>query len=133
MSRSLRPRRGMERFRATRRLGFERLESRRMMAAFDVLVFSKTAGFRHDSIDEGVAAIEALGAAHDFTVTHTENAAQFFEANLAQFEAVVFLNTTGDVLNSAQQTAFENYMRAGGGFAGVHSAADTEYGWAWYG
>ena len=104
-----------------------------MMAAFDVLVFSKTAGFRHDSIDEGVAAIQALGAANDFSVTHTEDAAQFTDANLAQYEAVVFLNTTGDVLNDTQQTAFENYIHAGGGYAGVHSAADTEYGWSWYG
>jgi glucose/arabinose dehydrogenase len=103
------------------------------MAAFDVLVFSKTVEFRHDSIDEGVAAIRALGAANDFSVFHTETAADFSEANLDQYEAVVFLNTTGDVLNSAQQTAFQNYIRAGGGFAGVHSAADTEKLWAWYG
>jgi glucose/arabinose dehydrogenase/type 1 glutamine amidotransferase len=104
-----------------------------MLAAFDVLVFSKTAGFRHDSIDEGVAAIQALGAANDFTVTHTEDAADFTQANLAQYEAVVFLSTTGDVLNTAQQAAFEAYIQAGGGYAGVHSAADTEYSWAWYG
>ena len=104
-----------------------------MLAAFDVLVFSKTAGFRHDSIDEGLAAIQALGAANDFTVTHTENAALFTQANLAQYEAVIFLNTTGDVLNAAQQTAFQAYIQAGGGFAGTHSSADTEHGWAWYG
>ncbi|HJS06592.1 MAG TPA: ThuA domain-containing protein, partial [Pirellulales bacterium] len=117
----------------SRRLRFETLEPRQMLAAFDVLVFSKTAGFRHDSIDEGVAAIQALGAAHDFSVVHTENAALFTAASLATYEAVVFLNTTGDVLNAAQQAAFENYIRAGGGYAGVHSAADTEHGWAWYG
>jgi glucose/arabinose dehydrogenase/type 1 glutamine amidotransferase len=119
--------------RDSRRLRFELLEARQMLAAFDVLVFSKTAGFRHDSIDEGLAAIQALGAANDFTVTHTEDAALFTQANLAQYEAVVFLNTTGDVLNAAQQAEFEAYIRAGGGYAGVHSAADTEYGWAWYG
>jgi glucose/arabinose dehydrogenase len=116
-----------------RRLSFEMLEPRRMLAAFDVLVFSRTTGFRHDSIDEGRAAIQALGAANDFSVMHTESAADFNAANLAQFEAVVFLNTTGDILNATQQTAFENYIRAGGGYVGVHSAADTEYGWAWYG
>ena len=119
--------------RDARRLGFEVLEARQMLAAFDVLVFSKTAGFRHDSIDEGMAAIQALGAANDFTVTHTEDAALFTQANLAQYEAVIFLNTTGDVLNAAQQTAFQAYIQAGGGFAGTHSAADTEHGWAWYG
>ncbi len=104
-----------------------------MLAAFDVLVFSKTAEFQHDSIDEGVAAIEALGAAHNFSVTYTEDAAQFTEANLAQYEAVVFLLTTGDVLDDTQQVAFEHYIEAGGGYVGVHSAADTEHSWAWYG
>jgi glucose/arabinose dehydrogenase len=104
-----------------------------MLAAFDVLVFTKAAGFVHDSIDEGVAAIQALGAANDFTVTATDDATQFNDANLAQYEAVVFLLTTGDVLDATQQTAFENYIRAGGGFAGVHSAADTEASWTWYG
>src|SRR5262245_33992503 len=115
-----------------RRLGFGQLEPRQMLAAFDVLVFSKTAGFRHDSIDEGLAAIQALGTANDFSVTYTEEATQFTDVNLAQYEAVVFLNTTGDVFNAAQETAFQNYIRAGGGYAGVHSAADTEHAWTWY-
>ncbi len=57
----------------------------------------------------------------------------FTTANLAQYEAVVFLNTTGDVLNATQQTAFESYIRAGGGYVGVHAAADTEYDWPFYG
>jgi plastocyanin/type 1 glutamine amidotransferase len=99
----------------------------------NVLVFSKTAGFRHDSIDEGIAAIQALGAANDFQVTATEDSSQFNSANLAQFDAVVFLSTTGDVLNDTEQGAFEDYMRAGGGFVGIHAAADTEYTWGWYG
>ncbi|MDI6098787.1 ThuA domain-containing protein [Actinoplanes sp. NEAU-A12] len=102
-------------------------------AAYDVLVFSKTAGFRHDSIGTGIQTIKDLAAAGDFTVTATEDAAAFTTANLAQYEAVVFLNTTGDVLNGAQQTAFESYIRAGGGYAGVHAAADTEYDWPFYG
>ncbi|MFI7023767.1 lectin [Micromonospora sp. NPDC049900] len=100
---------------------------------YDVLVFSKTAGFRHDSIAVGTQAIRDLGAANSFTVTATEDAAAFTTGNLAQYEAVVFLNTTGDVLNATQQTAFESYINAGGGFVGVHAAADTEYGWSYYG
>src|SRR4051812_32998154 len=92
-----------------------------------VLVFSKTAAFRHDSIPAGIAAIQSLGAANGFAVTATEDAAQFTEANLAQFDVVVFLSTTGDVLNDAQQTAFENYIKAGGGDAGDHAAPATEY------
>ncbi len=102
-------------------------------APFDVLVFSKTAGFRHDSIATGIQAVRDLGAANTFTVTATEDAQAFTTANLAQYEAVVFLNTTGDVLDESQQAAFESYIHGGGGFVGVHAAADTEYGWPFYG
>ncbi|HCT76324.1 MAG TPA: hypothetical protein DGG94_15470, partial [Micromonosporaceae bacterium] len=98
-----------------------------------VLVFSKTAGFRHSSIPNGIAAIQQLGAANGFSVTATEDANQFTTSNLAQYQAVVWLSTTGDVLNATQQTAFQSYIGAGGGFVGVHAAADTEYDWAWYG
>jgi type 1 glutamine amidotransferase len=100
---------------------------------YDVLVFSRTAGFRHDSIPIGIQTIRNLGAANSFTVTATEDPGQFTAANLAQFEAVVWLNTTGDVLDAAQQTAFENYVRGGGGYVGIHAAADTEYDWPFYG
>ncbi|MFV0132111.1 ThuA domain-containing protein [Streptomyces sp. HMX87] len=100
--------------------------------AYEVLVFSKTAGFRHSSIDDGIAALRALGTANNFTVTATEDAAAFTGGNLAQYEAVVFLSTTGDVLNGAQQTAFEQYIQAGGGYVGIHAAADTEYDWPFY-
>ncbi|WP_083958039.1 ThuA domain-containing protein [Herbidospora mongoliensis] len=101
--------------------------------AYQVLVFSKTAGFRHDSIPQGIAAIQSLGSANNFTVTATEDANAFTAGNLANFKAVVFLSTTGDVLNGTQQTAFENYINGGGGYVGVHAAADTEYDWAYYG
>jgi type 1 glutamine amidotransferase len=98
-----------------------------------VLVFSKTAGFRHSSIPNGIAAIQQLGAQNGFSVTATEDAAQFTTANLAQYQAVVWLSTTGDVLNDSQQAAFQSYIGAGGGYVGVHAAADTEYDWPWYG
>ncbi|MBL1065237.1 ThuA domain-containing protein [Streptomyces sp. 7-21] len=100
---------------------------------FDVLVFSKTAGFRHDSIEEGVAALTQLGEENGFTVTATENSAAFNRHNLARYEAVVFLSTTGDVLNPGQQRAFEHYIAHGGGYVGIHAASDTEYDWPWYG
>jgi type 1 glutamine amidotransferase len=100
---------------------------------FTVLVFSKTTGFRHDSIPQGIAAIEALGAEHGFAVDSTEDATRFGDAVLARYKAVVFLNTTGDVLNTDEKAAFERYIRSGGGFVGIHSASDTEYGWPWYG
>ncbi|OEU99660.1 MULTISPECIES: ThuA domain-containing protein [Streptomyces] len=102
-------------------------------AAGSVLVFSKTAGYRHDSIPDGIAAVRELGAEHGFTVDATENAAAFTPRKLARYDAVVFLSTTGDVLNPRQQAAFEEYIGDGGGYVGVHAAADTEYDWEWYG
>ncbi|WP_203989827.1 ThuA domain-containing protein [Sphaerisporangium rufum] len=101
--------------------------------AFAALVFSKTAGFRHTSIPAGVAAIKKLGQDNNFTVDATEDAGAFTEANLAKYDVVVFLSTTGDVLDAAQQAAFEKYIKDGGGYAGVHAASDTEYDWPWYG
>jgi type 1 glutamine amidotransferase len=100
---------------------------------YDVLVFSRTAGFRHDSIAAGTQAVRELGAANGFSVTATEDPAAFTAPGLAGYEAVVFLNTTGDVLDANQQAAFEGYLRGGGGYVGVHSAADTEYDWPFYG
>ena len=98
-----------------------------------ILVFSKTAGFHHASIKVGVPAIQKLGLENKFEVDTTTNAAKFTTKNLKQYAAVVFLNTTGDVLNDEQQAAFEQYIKAGGGYVGVHAATDTEYQWPWYG
>ncbi len=98
-----------------------------------VLVFSKTAGFRHSSIGVGLAAIRKLGQENGFSVDATEDAGAFTSKNLARYRAVVFLNTTGDVLDAAQQDDFERYVQAGGGYVGIHSATDTEYDWPWYG
>lgn len=100
---------------------------------FDVLVFSKTAGFRHDSIEVGSKAIQELGQTGGFNVTLTEDSSAFTSDNLKKYATVVFLNTTGDVLNADQEKAFEAYIRAGGGYVGVHAASDTEYDWPFYG
>lgn len=98
-----------------------------------ILVFSKTAGFYHESIPDGIAAIQKLGVENGFEVDTTKDAALFTEENLAQYAAVLFLSTTGNVLNSEQEVAFERYIQSGGGFVGVHAATDTEYKWSWYG
>ncbi|MFD7123064.1 MULTISPECIES: ThuA domain-containing protein [Streptomyces] len=98
-----------------------------------VLVFSKTAGFRHDSIPTGIEALKEIGKDTNITVDSTESAAQFTTSNLARYDAVAFLSTTGDVLNAEQQKAFENYVATGGGYVGIHAAADTEYDWEFYG
>ncbi len=101
---------------------------------FRLLVFSKTTGFRHDSIPAGIAAIKKLGADNHFGVDASEDsAAVFTDAFLAHYDAVVFLSTTGDPLNDTQQAAFERYIKGGGGYVGIHAAADTEYTWTWYG
>jgi len=100
---------------------------------FKVLVFSKTEGFRHSSIPAGIAAIEQLGTENGFIVEATEDASAFTFENLQQYEAIIFLSTTGDVLNRNEQDAFERYIRNGGGFVGIHAASDTEYNWPWYG
>ncbi|SIO84791.1 ThuA domain-containing protein [Nocardiopsis sp. JB363] len=100
---------------------------------FSALIFSKTTGFRHDSIPHGIALYEALAEEHGFETEHTEDAAVFNDEDLARFDVVIWLSTTGDVLDEEQQAAFENYVQEGGGYVGVHSASDTHYDWEWYG
>ena len=98
-----------------------------------VLVFSKTTGFRHSSIPIGKSAIQKLGSENNFEVDTTEYAEYFNDDSLKKYSAIIFLNTTGDVLNNKQEIAMERFIQAGGGFAGIHSATDTEYDWGWYG
>jgi cytochrome c len=97
-----------------------------------VLVFSRTKGFVHSSIPFGIAAIQKLGKANGFDVDTTKNAAYFVDDSLKKYAAVIFNCTTGNVLDPEQQAAFERYIQAGGGYVGIHSAADTEYEWPWY-
>ncbi|MBS1502728.1 MAG: ThuA domain-containing protein [Bacteroidetes bacterium] len=98
-----------------------------------VLVFSKTAGFHHESIAVGIPAIIKLGQENNFDVDTTTDASKFTYDNLKQYAAVIFLSTTGTVFNDAEQEAFKKYIESGGGFVGIHAATDTEYGWPWYG
>ncbi len=97
-----------------------------------VLVFSLTRGFHHNSIKEGNQFFLELGKKQGFGVDTTTNPAKFTEENLKKYNAVVWLSTTGDVLNPAQQADFERYIQAGGGYMGIHSSTDTEYNWPWY-
>ncbi|MEJ7739815.1 MAG: ThuA domain-containing protein [Chitinophagaceae bacterium] len=98
-----------------------------------ILVFSKTSGFYHTSIPKGLQAIQKLGAENGFDVDTTVNAAWFTDDTLKKYATVVFLNTTGNVLDNKQEIAFERYIQSGGNFVGIHSATDTEYDWGWYG
>lgn len=97
-----------------------------------VLVFHKTAGYAHGSIPVGIRTIKELGQEHNISVDATADASWFTAEKLKTYGAVVFLNTTQDVLDATQQTAFEQYIRSGRGFVGVHAATDTEYDWPWY-
>ena len=98
-----------------------------------VLVFFKQAGFKHTSVQAGIKAIIKLGEENGFDVDTTTNGENFNDENLKQYSAVIFLNTSGDVLEDDQKDAFQAYIHKGGGFVGVHGAADTEYTWNWYG
>jgi cytochrome c len=98
-----------------------------------VLVFSKTAGYRHESIGPGKLALIKLGEKNGFHVDTTEDASAFTEENLKKYSAVIFLSTTQNVLNTVQQADFKRFIEAGGGYVGIHAAADTEYEWPWYG
>ena len=109
------------------------IQSTQAMKSHKVLIFSKTAGFHHESIGVGIKAIIKLGEENNFTADTTTDSKNFNTKNLKQYSAVIFLSTTGDVLNSEQEQAFEKYIKGGGGFVGVHSATDCEYKWEWYG
>lgn len=98
-----------------------------------VLVFSKTAGYRHEAIPTGVEVMRKICSENGFPLEATEDASRFTDGNLATKEVVVFLLTTQNVLNAEQEAALMRFVRAGGGFVGIHSAADTEYDWEWYG
>ena len=94
-----------------------------------VLVLTKTAGFRHTSIEPATAALVAgLGAA-GVDVVVDPDAADVTDQGLAPFDSVVMLSTTGDWLDDAQQAALEKWAAAGGGIAGIHAATDAEPAW----
>lgn len=101
--------------------------------AKSLLVFTKTAGWRHGSIDQGVSTINKMSQAENWTMTVTEDANHFTKDKLKRYNGIIFLNTTGDILNEGQQDAFIHYIHNGGGFVGIHAASDTEHGWPWYG
>ena len=103
------------------------------LSACHILVFSKTGAFRHASIPDAIVALRKLALSQHVAIDFTENASAFTDMNLSRYNAVVFLLTTGNILDASQKVAFEHYIRHGGGYAGVHSASDTEYSWSWYG
>lgn len=98
-----------------------------------LLVFSKTVGYRHASIPAGKIALQEMAAQHGFSIVFSEDSSIFTTANLAHYDAVIFLMTTGEIFDMSQEAAFQQYIESGGGFVGIHSASDTMYNWPWYG
>lgn len=98
-----------------------------------VLIFTKTTGYRHKSIPKGVETVTKLLKAEKIIPVHSEDANYFSTDSLRQFAAIIFLNTSGSVLNEQQKVAFQNFIRLGKGYMGVHAASDTEFEWPWYG
>lgn len=99
---------------------------------FKALLVTTTRGWHHESIHAGVLAIQQLGVKHHFQVDLLEDHNGFNEKTLANYQAVIFLNTTGDIFNEQEQKTMEAFIQSGKGFMGIHSASDTEYDWAWY-
>lgn len=97
-----------------------------------ILLFTKTAGFRHDSIPDGIAAVKSIIEKRGWELTASEDSSLMRPEVLANVAAVMFLSTTGDILSEAEQIALQDFLESGGGFIGVHAAADTEPDWPWY-
>lgn len=98
-----------------------------------VLVFHETEGYRHASIEAGIQAIQELGNENDFKTQVSRDSRFFTENDLSEIDLIIFMNTTGDILDTDEEVAFQAYMDNGGNFFGIHAAADTEFDWAWYG
>lgn len=97
-----------------------------------VLIFSKTQGFRHSSIEKGAQVLKRLLDNEKISSDHSEDAALFTDQVLKKYDAIIFLSTTGNILDKTQQDAFVRYIQSGKGFVGIHAATDTEFEWPWY-
>ena len=104
-----------------------------------VLIFSKSTGYRHGSIEAGVAALKALGARAGMTMIASEDADIFSTDGLKGVDAIILLsNTSGkdpasEWFTGQRRAAFEAFVHRGGGVVGIHAAADSHYNWPWYG
>ena len=99
---------------------------------FKALIVTTTRGWHHESLHSGVLAIQELGRKNFFDAVLFENPNGFTDEFVKQFQVIIFLNTTGDIFDSAQQKVMERFVQSGKGFVGIHSASDTEYDWDWY-
>jgi len=100
-----------------------------------VLMLTATAAFRHDSIPAARSAVASLAAqSRAFNVDATEDLHQLSASRLASTDVLMFALTSGELAFDAnQKTAIAGFVADGGGFIGIHSAADTLYQWPEYG
>jgi type 1 glutamine amidotransferase len=106
----------------------------------EMLVFTRTAGFRHGSIPVGVETMKRLGDKTGlFTVTHTEDPAAFEADSLKKFDVICMLNTTNEVFFTGDKEVEErlkanllDFVSSGKGIVGIHAATDTYKGWKEY-
>ncbi|MCF8362558.1 MAG: ThuA domain-containing protein [Prolixibacteraceae bacterium] len=98
----------------------------------NILVFSKTAGYRHDCIEDATTVLKELANKQNWHIDATEDSLVFTPNNLKKYDVVIFLQTTNDILNNEQQEAFENHIENGGSLVTIHSGTVTEYDWPWY-
>lgn len=99
---------------------------------FKAFLFTKTAGFHHESIHDGVTAMRKLAKKHHFSMDWHEDAKKFTDEGLKNYDVIIFLSTTEEILNDEQQEVFKRFIQSGKGFVGIHAASDTEYDWLWY-
>ena len=99
---------------------------------FKALMVTTTRGWHHEAVHYGVIAIKELAVKNYFDVALLEDPNGFTDKYLSQFQVVIFVHTTGDILDSTQQKVMERFIQSGKGYVGIHSASDTEYDWEWY-
>ncbi|MEO6132276.1 MAG: ThuA domain-containing protein [Saprospiraceae bacterium] len=98
----------------------------------NVLIYSQTKAYRHECIEPGSIALESYFKSHGVASVHSEDSSMISDEKLKPFDVVIFFQTTGNILDTIQQDAFQKFIKSGKGFVGIHSAADTEYDWPWY-
>ncbi|MBY7142808.1 ThuA domain-containing protein [Virgibacillus sp. NKC19-3] len=99
-----------------------------------VLMVTATEVFRHASIDDAHEVMPQLADEHGFEIDITEDVVLLNADNLANYDVLAFVNTTGELpISDQQKEDILNFIESGNGFFGVHAATDTFYEWAEYG
>ena len=101
-------------------------------AQFNVLLVTKTDGWHHDAIVDGVPAMRKLAERNNFNIERHQDGEKLSKEKLDSIDVVLFLSTTGDIFDNDEQKVFEDFIRSGKGYVGIHAASDTEYDWEWY-